>query len=73
MAAGSAQELLAARMGRREDAPGRNLAMTPGKVVPRPTDPHAPGARRPANSALSSARFAKAFGIEAPDWRTAQR
>jgi dTDP-4-dehydrorhamnose reductase len=42
---------------------------TTGPVVPRKTDPNAPGARRPANSALSSARFTKDFGIEAPDWR----
>ncbi len=41
-----------------------------GTVIPRKTDPDAPGARRPANSALSSGRFTKAFGIEAPDWRT---
>ena len=47
----------------------RRQGMTPGKVLPRPTDPHGPGAQRPANSALSSQRFTQAFGIEAPDWR----
>ena len=40
-----------------------------GKVVPRKTDPDAAGARRPANSALSTNRFTAAFGLEAPDWR----
>ena len=44
--------------------------LNPGKILPRPTDPAAPGAQRPANSTLSSDRFTKAFGIEAPDWRT---
>ena len=48
----------------------RRQGMTPGKVLPRPTDPNAAGAHRPANSALSSERFTKAFGIQAPDWRT---
>lgn len=47
----------------------RRQGMNPGKVLPRLTDPHAPGAQRPANSALSSRRFTAAFGIEAPDWR----
>ena len=47
----------------------QGLAMT-GTVLPRKTDPDAAGAHRPANSALSSARFTRAFGIEAPDWRT---
>lgn len=47
----------------------RRQGMSPGKVLPRPTDPNAAGAQRPANSALSSERFTKAFGIEAPDWR----
>ena len=40
-----------------------------GKVVPRKTDPDAPGAQRPANSALSTDRFTAAFGLGAPDWR----
>lgn len=40
-----------------------------GKVVARRTDPDAPGAQRPANSALSSQRFTAAFGLDAPDWR----
>lgn len=48
----------------------RRQGMNPGKVLPRLTDPQAPGAQRPANSALSSRRFTAAFGIEAPDWRT---
>ena len=47
----------------------RRQGIATGKVVPRKTDASAPGARRPANSALSSARFTAAFGIEAPDWR----
>lgn len=47
----------------------RRQGMTPGKVLPRPTDPNAAGAQRPANSALSSKKFTEAFGIEAPDWR----
>jgi dTDP-4-dehydrorhamnose reductase len=47
----------------------RHQGMTPSKVLPRQTDPAAPGAQRPANSALSAAKFTKAFGIEAPDWR----
>jgi len=41
-----------------------------GKVLPRKTDPNAPGAERPANSALATDRFTAAFGLEAPDWRT---
>lgn len=44
--------------------------MTPGKVLARGTDPAAAGAQRPANSALSAAKFTAAFGIDAPDWRT---
>jgi len=40
-----------------------------GKVLPRKTDPNAPGAVRPANSALATDRFTAAFGLEAPDWR----
>lgn len=48
----------------------RRQGMAPGKVLPRLTDAAAPGAQRPANSALSSRRFTAAFGIEAPDWRT---
>ncbi len=40
-----------------------------GKVLSRKTDPDAPGAERPANSALSAERFTAAFGIAAPDWR----
>jgi dTDP-4-dehydrorhamnose reductase len=48
----------------------RRQGMKPGKVLPRLTDPAAPGAQRPANSALSARRFTAAFGIEAPDWRT---
>ncbi len=41
-----------------------------GKVLPRKTDPEAPGARRPANSALASDHFTAAFRLDAPDWRT---
>jgi dTDP-4-dehydrorhamnose reductase len=48
----------------------RRQGMSPGKVLARHTDPAASGAQRPANSALSSERFTKAFGIEPPDWRT---
>lgn len=40
-----------------------------GKVTPRKTDPDAPGAERPANSALDTTRFTAAFGLDAPDWR----
>lgn len=47
----------------------RRQGMDPGRVVARRTDPAAPGAQRPANSALSSVRFGKAFGIAPPDWR----
>ena len=48
----------------------RRQGMNPGKLLPRQTDPAAPGAQRPANSALSAAKFTRAFGIDAPDWRT---
>lgn len=47
----------------------RKQGRAAGKVVPRKTDPDAPGACRPANSALSSERFTAAFGMDAPDWR----
>ena len=47
----------------------RRQGMSPGKTLPRQTDPNASGAQRPANSALSAGKFTAAFGIEAPDWR----
>ncbi|HMA49333.1 MAG TPA: dTDP-4-dehydrorhamnose reductase [Magnetospirillaceae bacterium] len=51
------------------EAEMRKQGLDAGRVVPRKTDPDAPGARRPANSALSSERFTAAFGMDAPDWR----
>jgi dTDP-4-dehydrorhamnose reductase len=51
------------------EAEMRKQGLETGKVVPRKTDPAAPGARRPANSALAVDRFTAAFGIQAPDWR----
>jgi dTDP-4-dehydrorhamnose reductase len=51
------------------EAEMRKQGLAAGRVVVRKTDPDAPGARRPANSALSSERFSAAFGTEAPDWR----
>ena len=40
-----------------------------GRVVPRKTDPAAPGARRPANSALDCTLFTARFALAPPDWR----
>ncbi len=51
------------------EAEMKKQGLQTGKLVPRKTDPGAPGAKRPANSALSSDRFTAAFGLEAPDWR----
>ena len=47
----------------------RTQGVETGRVIPRKTDPGAPGAQRPANSALSTKRFTAAFGLGAPDWR----
>lgn len=52
------------------EAEMKEQGLKAGAVVPRQTDPDAPGAQRPANSALLSDRFTAAFGIAAPDWRT---
>jgi dTDP-4-dehydrorhamnose reductase len=51
------------------EAEMKKQGLATGKVVPRKTDPDAPGAQRPANSALSTDRFTAAFGLGAPDWR----
>jgi dTDP-4-dehydrorhamnose reductase len=48
----------------------RKQGLETGGLVPRKTDPDAPGAQRPLNSALSTDRFTAAFGIGAPDWRS---
>jgi len=48
----------------------KKQGLNTGKVMSRKTDPHAPGAQRPVNAALSTDRFAAAFGIAAPDWRS---
>jgi len=51
------------------EAEMKKQGLSTGVVVPRKTDPAAPGAQRPANSALATDRFTAAFGLEAPDWR----
>jgi dTDP-4-dehydrorhamnose reductase len=52
------------------EAEMKKQGLETGKVMPRKTDPHAPGAQRPVNAALCTDRFTAAFGIAAPDWRS---
>ena len=47
----------------------KKQGLATGRLVSRKTDPSAPGAQRPANSALATDRFSAAFGLDAPDWR----
>jgi len=51
------------------EAEMKKQGLSTGVVVPRKTDRSAPGAERPANSALATDRFTAAFGLKAPDWR----
>jgi dTDP-4-dehydrorhamnose reductase len=52
------------------EAEMKKQGLTIGKVAPKKTDPDAPGAQRPANSALAADRFRAVFRLDAPDWRT---
>ncbi|MDR1920784.1 MAG: dTDP-4-dehydrorhamnose reductase [Candidatus Adiutrix sp.] len=54
---------------RRAGELGWGLSAAPERIAPRPADDGGRAAKRPANSRLATAKFARAFGLAPPPWQ----